>query len=101
MVSIPSDHDEFNDYILRNPVEEGTQLSRQFALSEVNTMSTTTENKGILHTEGGWPKDVNYQDSEQTLRYRRKLEKDETYITQVPRMGEVRKQIFYVVCVAP
>lgn len=91
MVSIPPNHDEFNDYILRNPVEEGTQLSRQFALSEVNTVSTTTESKGILHTEGGWPKDVNYQDSEQTLRYRRKLEKDETYITQVPRMGEVRK----------
>lgn len=90
MVSVPSNHDEFNDYILRNPVEEGTQLSKQFALSEVNTMSTTTENRGILHTEGGWPKDVNYQDSEQTLRYRRKLEKDDTYITQVPRMGEVR-----------
>lgn len=90
MVSIPPNHDEFNDYILRNPVEEGTQLSRQFALSEVNTVSTTTESKGILHTEGGWPKDVNYQDTEQTLRYRRKLEKDDTYITQVPRMGEVR-----------
>lgn len=56
-------------------------------------MSTTTENKGILHTEGGWPKDVNYQDSEQTLRYRRKLEKDDTYITQVPRMGEVRESL--------
>lgn len=90
MVSIPSNHDEFNDYILRNPISEGTQLGRQFALSEVNTMSTTTESKGILHTEGGWPKDVNYQDSEQTLRYRRKLEKDDSYITQVPRMGEVR-----------
>lgn len=90
MVSLPSNHDEFNDYILRNPVSEGTQLSRQFALSEVNTMSTTTESRGILHTEGGWPKDVNYLDSEQTLRYRRKLEKDETYISQVPRMGEVR-----------
>ena len=90
MVSLPSNHDEFNDYILRNPVSEGTQLSRQFALSEVNTMSTTTESKGILHTEGGWPKDVNYLDSEQTLRYRRKLEKDETYISQVPKMGEVR-----------
>jgi dynein intermediate chain 2, axonemal len=35
MVSIPSNHDEFNDYILRNPVEEGTQLNKQFALSEV------------------------------------------------------------------
>ncbi|CAG9806675.1 unnamed protein product [Chironomus riparius] len=88
MVSIPSNYDDFNSYILKNPVSEGTQLGKQFSLSEVNTVSTTTENRGILHTEGGWPKDVNYLDSEQTLRYRRKLEKDETYITQVPRMGE-------------
>lgn len=35
MVSIQSNHDEFNDYILRNPVEEGTQLSKQFSSSEV------------------------------------------------------------------
>lgn len=91
MVSIPSNYDDFNSYILKNPVSEGTQLGKQFSLSEVNTVSTTTENRGILHTEGGWPKDVNYLDAEQTLRYRRKLEKDETYITQVPRMGEVRK----------
>lgn len=90
MVSIPSNYNEFSNYILRNPVSEGTQLGKQFALSEVNTVSTTTENRGILHTEGGWPKDVNFQDPEQTLRYRRKLEKDETYINQVPRMGEVR-----------
>lgn len=39
MVSIPSNHDEFNDYILRNPVEEGTQLNKQFALSEVGRAS--------------------------------------------------------------
>lgn len=40
MVSIPSNHDEFNDYILRNPVSEGTQLNRQFALSEVGAKNS-------------------------------------------------------------
>lgn len=89
MASIPSNYNEFSNYILRNPVSEGTQLGKQFGLSEANTESTTTESRGILHTEGGWPKDVNFLDPEQTLRYRRKLEKDETYITQVPRLGEV------------
>jgi dynein intermediate chain 2, axonemal len=43
MVSIPSNHDEFNDYILRNPVEEGTQLSKQFSSSEVRIMSMNGE----------------------------------------------------------
>lgn len=89
MASIPSNYNEFSNYILRNPVAEGTQLGKQYALSEVNTMSTTTESRGIIHTEGGWPRDVNFHDPEQTLRYRRKLEKDDTYITQVPRLGEV------------
>jgi dynein intermediate chain 2, axonemal len=92
MASIPSNHEEFNDYILRNPVSEGTQLGKQYAMSEVNTVSTTTENKGIVHNEGGWPKDVSYEDPEQTLRYRRKLEKDETFITQLPKLGEVRRK---------
>lgn len=31
------------------------------------------------HTEGGWPKDLNFMDSEQTLRFRKKIEKDEMY----------------------
>lgn len=30
--------------------------------------------------EGGWPKDINKDDGEQTQRYRRKIEKDELYI---------------------
>ncbi|XP_046403113.1 dynein intermediate chain 3, ciliary-like isoform X2 [Ischnura elegans] len=32
------------------------------------------------HTEGGWPKDINIAEVEQTTRYRKKVEKDEMYI---------------------
>lgn len=67
------------------------------------------ESKGINHTEGGWPKDVNFLDVEQvatfgdivcafifiyfqqTVRYRRKIEKDENYINQVMGMSKVSK----------
>lgn len=31
------------------------------------------------HTEGGWPKDLNFSDVEQTIRFRKKVEKDEMY----------------------
>lgn len=34
----------------------------------------------MYHFEGGWPKDINMKDVEQTVRYRRKIEKDELYI---------------------
>jgi dynein intermediate chain 2 len=41
------------------------------------------------HLEGGWPKDVNPSEVEQTIRYRKKVEKDERYIQTVVRLGEV------------
>ncbi|CRK89583.1 CLUMA_CG003276, isoform A [Clunio marinus] len=88
MVAIPPKPYEFKDYIQRNPVDVGTQLSKQYAFSEANTMSATFDKKGMFHTEGGWPKDVDISDIEQKIRYRRKLEKDDAYIKQLPQMLE-------------
>ena len=41
------------------------------------------------HTEGGWPKDVNPAEVEQTIRYRKKVEKDEVYIQTLTNLGKV------------
>jgi len=41
------------------------------------------------HTEGGWPKDINPAEVEQTIRYRKKIEKDEAYIGIITRLGTV------------
>lgn len=41
------------------------------------------------HTEGGWPKDVNPAEVEQTIRYRKKVEKDEGYIQTIMDLGKV------------
>ncbi|XP_055703785.1 dynein intermediate chain 3, ciliary-like [Phlebotomus papatasi] len=73
----------FKEYIQRNPMDRETQKSRQMSASEANTERAVFEHKGINHTEGGWPKDVNLADPEQTVRYKRKIEKDESYIVQV------------------
>lgn len=48
---------------------------------------------GINHIEGGWPKDINMNDPEATQRYRRKIEKDESYIHAVMHLGHVRFRI--------
>lgn len=86
----PPNRSLFKDYyILKNPVEQFTQKSRQISASEANTDRATYEHKGINHTEGGWPKDVNLADPEQTVRYRRKIEKDESYIVQVMGLTKV------------
>lgn len=47
------------------------------------------------HIEGGWPKDINMNDPEATLRYRRKIEKDDAYIHAVMHLGHVRNDSFY------
>jgi dynein intermediate chain 2 len=43
------------------------------------------------HTEGGWPREVNQTDEEQTLRFRKKIEKDEIYIHTVLQLTHVSK----------
>ncbi|XP_055692892.1 dynein intermediate chain 3, ciliary-like [Lutzomyia longipalpis] len=73
----------FKEYILRNPTDRETQKSRQMSASEANTERAVYEHRGVNHTEGGWPKDVSLADPEQTVRYKRKIEKDESYIVQV------------------
>ncbi|XP_037954081.1 dynein intermediate chain 3, ciliary [Teleopsis dalmanni] len=93
------DHDEviFNensnreyakDYILQNPVSRFTQYAGQTSASEANTERATYKHTGILHTEGGWKLDINVNDPEQTVRYKRKIEKDENYITQVMSLSK-------------
>ena len=47
---------------------------------KVNTTTATYRDNKMFHYEGGWPKDINMKDLEQTVRYRRKIEKDELYI---------------------
>ncbi|KAF4526460.1 hypothetical protein B566_EDAN014072, partial [Ephemera danica] len=47
---------------------------------EVNSIRPEYESRGMNHTEGGWPRDINPADPEQTLRFKKKIEKDEKYI---------------------
>lgn len=40
---------------------------------QVNTDAVVLVNKGMWHIEGGWPKDVDCTEVEQTTRYIRKV----------------------------
>lgn len=57
---------------------------------QLNTACFESVGCGINHIEGGWPKDINPQDTEQTIRFRKKVEKDESYISSVLRLYSVR-----------
>jgi len=78
------------EFIYRNPVEIGVENSIQLSEHEVNTIRYNTETKGINHTEGGWPKDVNIQEQDQINRFRKKIEKDEIYVNSISRLIHVK-----------
>lgn len=44
---------------------------------------------GMNHTEGGWPREINPTDEEQTLRFKKKIEKDESYIHTILQLTHV------------
>ena len=56
---------------------------------QVNTERIHTDTKGINHVEGGWPKDINPLEMEQTIRFRKKVEKDEHYVNAIHHLGSV------------
>ncbi|CAG9567629.1 unnamed protein product [Danaus chrysippus] len=78
--SISTNVAEHKHYILRNPVHEAIQNTPCFSPQFINTIRAEYTTTGANHAEGGWPKDVNVVDPEATQRYRRKIEKDDTYI---------------------
>lgn len=65
------------------PVDCETQNCIDIAGQYVLTDNPSLAHIGITHVEGGWPKDINRLDEEQTARYRKKQEKDEAYLNQV------------------
>ena len=60
----------------------------------MNTERFETDSHGVNHTEGGWPKDVNYAEIEQVTRYRKKVEKDEMYMHTINQLGGVSETAF-------
>ncbi|WAQ97162.1 DYI3-like protein [Mya arenaria] len=88
-VDIVPDPSLAENFVERNPVDSGIQCVQEMSEHEVNTERFETGSRGINHTEGGWPKDVNPQEVEQVTRYRKKVEKDEMYVNTIQQLGTV------------
>jgi dynein intermediate chain 2 len=75
-------------HIERNPTILDVQAIPELSETYVNTERFSYVSQGMLHLEGGWPKDVDSTEKDQTLRYKKKVEKDEEYIRQVRSLGD-------------
>lgn len=89
IATVRPDPSEMAANILKDPVDASSQLSKQYAFTEVNTENAEFVSKGVTHIEGGWPKDVNQLDEEQTLRHRKKIERDDQYGIQLSKLTKV------------
>ncbi len=45
------------------------------------------------HIEGGWPKDINPTENDQTMRFRKKVEKDDNYVSTVLGLCQVKNTV--------
>ncbi|XP_022603131.1 dynein intermediate chain 2, axonemal [Seriola dumerili] len=76
-------------FIEKTPRDQALQACLDMSEHQVNTERFESDSCGINHVEGGWPKDVNPQEMEQTIRFRKKVEKDESYINSTLHLGSV------------
>ncbi|XP_072208070.1 dynein axonemal intermediate chain 2 [Excalfactoria chinensis] len=86
-VDIQPDPSLADNFVLRNPVDACVQHGSEMAEHEANTERVEVESRGVNHVEGGWPKDLNPQEQEQTLRFRKKVEKEENYVNTIIHLG--------------
>jgi dynein intermediate chain 2 len=68
-------------YVQQNPCDKAVVTIPNMSEAYVNTESVVMKNTSMSHTEGGWPKDVDFTESSDVTRFRKKAEKDESYLS--------------------
>ncbi len=93
IADVRPNEDHAKQYVPRNPVITVTQCVPEMSEHEANTVAVILASKAMSHVEGGWPKDVDYSEAEHTIRYRKKIEKDEDYVRTVTLLGGEVEQL--------
>jgi dynein intermediate chain 2 len=70
-----------SNWVDRAICHRGVQIAPAMSEHEVNTQRVTLTSTGVLHTEGGWPKEIDATDKEHTSRFKKKIERDPKYLS--------------------
>ncbi|KAM6903932.1 dynein axonemal intermediate chain 2 [Lycodopsis pacificus] len=89
LVDVHTDQSLGHQFIQKSQRDQDLQACRDMSEHQVNTKRFESDSCGLNHEEGGWPKDVNPQEMEQTIRFRKKVEKDKIYINSILQLGSV------------
>uniref|UniRef100_A0A2A4JLD2 Dynein intermediate chain 3, ciliary n=1 Tax=Heliothis virescens TaxID=7102 RepID=A0A2A4JLD2_HELVI len=85
--SMDPDKAEQRKYVLRNPISRECQMYLPKSEHTINTERVEMKSRSVDHSEGGWPKDVHYNIEEETIRYRRRIEREDTYIHAITTLA--------------
>ncbi|XP_075994951.1 dynein axonemal intermediate chain 2-like isoform X2 [Genypterus blacodes] len=77
------------NFTQRGRRDQAVQAGGDSSEHHVNTERVEYVSVGMNHVEGGWSRDVDPEDQEQTLRYRKKVEKDDNYVQSVLKLAGV------------
>ncbi|XP_055597025.1 dynein intermediate chain 3, ciliary-like [Uranotaenia lowii] len=89
LANVPADGKLAATFESANPIDKPVQSTASILNTPVWTVHNDLVNSGILHNEGGWPRDLDTTDEEVTARYRRKQEKSEAYLNQMKGLAKI------------
>uniref|UniRef100_A0A3P9KI24 Dynein, axonemal, intermediate chain 2b n=1 Tax=Oryzias latipes TaxID=8090 RepID=A0A3P9KI24_ORYLA len=69
--------------------DQSVQAGQEMSEHETNTVGLEFISHGMNHVEGGWPKDIDHENMEQAIRFRKKAGKNEAYISSILQLGSV------------
>ena len=83
-----------SEYICLNPQESVVDTIPVLSMHSVNTDSVVTRSHGQYHVEGGWPKEIDPTDPQDTSKWRKRLDKDPQFVGAVSTLcTDMRKII--------
>ncbi|KAF4676915.1 Dynein intermediate chain 2, axonemal, partial [Perkinsus chesapeaki] len=86
LASVEGNPDAMSQYRYKNPCTLTFDNIPVMSEHSVNTDTVKTGNKGQVHIEGGWPKEVDYSEAQDTAKWRKRLDKD-------PQFGAAMKSL--------
>jgi dynein intermediate chain 2 len=84
---------EYDDqYVQQNPIDTAMTTAPSMSEADINTENVVMKNTSMSHTEGGWPKDVDFLEQSDVTRFRKKAEKDEAYLNAMRSLAPIAER---------
>ncbi|GBL86644.1 Dynein intermediate chain 3, ciliary [Araneus ventricosus] len=93
LVDIDPDPEFQDEFYLVSLMDREVDNTKRYCAHEVNTVSYPTENRGMKHSEGGWPAGVDIEDEDSVTRFRKKIEKDKGYVNTIKSLADTVEKI--------